>query len=144
MKNVKIVMAVAVVVVVLGLVLWGVAVPKQLDCQKKVETFLAGVLKGEVDKSYDEILTEWLKGAKPQEVQVLKSQTKATLDAHGKLLGYEFIKQQKYGDCIVRLVYVLKSELVPFTWEFYFYKTSSDWSLVNIKLSQEYELLADK
>lgn len=144
MKNIKIVKVVVVMVVVLGLVLCGVAVPKQSDCQKKAEMFLAGMLKGEIDKSYDEILPKWLKEAKPQEVQASKSQTKATLDTQGKLLDYEFIKQQQYGDCIVRLVYVLKSERVPFTWEFYFYKTSSDWSLVNIKLSQEYDLLADK
>jgi len=139
MRNIKIVM-----VIVLGLVLCGAAVFQKSDCKKKAEIFLAGVLEGEIDKSYDEILPEWLKEAKLQEVQVLKSQTKATLDAHGKLLGYEFIKQQKYGDCIVRLVYVLKSERVPFTLEFYFYKASSDWSFVNIKLSSEYDLLADK
>ena len=139
MKNVKIV-----TVVVLGLVLCGAAVPKQSDCRKKAEIFLAGLLKGEIDKSYDELIPEWLKEAKPQKVQVSKSQTKAILDVQGKLLDYEFIKQQKYGDCVVRLVYVLKSERVPFTWEFYFYKASSDWSLVNIKLSHEYDLLADK
>ncbi len=139
MKNIKIVM-----VVVLGLVLCGAAIFQKPDYQKRAEAFLAGVLEGEIDKSYDEILPEWLKEAKPQEVQVLKSQTKATLGAQGKLLGYEFIKQQKYGDCIIRLVYVLKSERVPFTLEFYFYKASSDWSFVNIKLSGEYDLLADK
>jgi hypothetical protein len=139
MKNVKIV-----TVVVLGLVLCGAAVFQKPDYQKKAEMFLAGVLKGEIDKSYDELLPGWLKEAKPQEVQVSKSQTKAILDVQGKLLDYEFIKQQKYGDCVVRLVYVLKSERVPFTWEFYFYKASSDWSLVNIKLSHEYDLLADK
>ena len=139
MKNIKIVM-----VIVLGLVLCSAAVPKKPDCKKTAETFLAGVLKGEIDKSYDEIIPEWLKEAKPQEVQVLKSQTKTTLDTRGKLLGYEFIKQQKYGDCLVRLVYVLKPERMPLTWEFYFYKASSDWSLVNIKFSDEYDLLADK
>lgn len=139
MKNVKIV-----AVVVLGLVLCGAAVSQKSDCQKKAEVFLAGVLKGEIDKSYDELLPEWLKEAKPQEVQVLKSQTKTTLDARGKLLDYEFIKQQKYGECIVRLVYILKSERMPSTVEFYFYKASSDWNLVNIKLSGEYDLLADK
>lgn len=143
MKNAKIAV-IAVMAVVLSLVLCGAAVFQKPDYQKKTETFLAGVLEGEIDKSYDEILPEWLKEVKPQEVQVLKSQTKTTLDAHGKLLGYEFIKQQKYGDCIVRLVYVLKSERAPFTLEFYFYKASSDWNFINIKLSSEYDLLADK
>ncbi|MDD5063803.1 MAG: hypothetical protein PHQ35_03455 [Phycisphaerae bacterium] len=143
MKNAKTVMVI-VMAAVLSLVLCGAAFPKKPDCKKTVETFLAGVLKGEIDKSYDEIIPESLKEAKPQEVQALKSQTKTTLDARGKLLGYEFVKQQQYGDCIVRLVYILKTEHMPITWEFYFYKASSDWILVNIKYSDEYDLLVDK
>jgi hypothetical protein len=141
MKNIKII-----TVVVLGLALCGAAVPEKSDCQKKAEIFLAGVLKGEIDKSYDEILPEWLKEVKPQEVQMLKAQTKTAVNIYGNLLDYEFIKQQRYGDCIVRIVYVLKSERMPFTWEFYFYKAKkvSNWELVNIKFSDEYDILADK
>jgi hypothetical protein len=139
MKNIKIV-----IVIVLGLVLCSAAIFPKTNCKKEVETFLGGLLKGQIDKSYDKLLPKWLKEAKQQEVQLLKSQTKTILDAHGKLLGYEFIKQQKYGDCITRLVYVLKSERMPLTWEFYFYKGSSDWGLVNIRYNDEYDLLADK
>jgi hypothetical protein len=148
MKKVKItktaVTVVAVTVVALNLVLCSAGFFEKSDCQIKAETFLSGMLKGEIDKSYDEILTKWLKEAKPQEVQVLKSQTERALETRGKLLGYEFIKQQKYGNCLVRMVYVIKSERVPFTFEFYFYKTPEGWSLVKIKLSDEYDLLADK
>ena len=50
MKNVKIVLA-----VLLGLVLCGAAVPKKADYKKKAETFLVGIIKGDVDKSYDEL-----------------------------------------------------------------------------------------
>ena len=133
-------------VVFLCLALCSAAVSQKEDYQKKTEKFLAGVLKGEIDKSYDEILSKWIVEAKPQEVQMLKAQTKTAVNMYGNLLDYEFIKQQKYGDCIVRLVYVLKSERMPFTWEFYFYKAKevSNWELVNIKFSDEYDLLADK
>lgn len=133
-------------VIFLCLTLCSAAVSQKEDYQKKAERFLAGVLKGEIDKPYDEILSKWIVEAKPQEVQMLKLQTKTAINMYGNLLDYEFIKQQKYGDCVVRLVYVLKSERMPFAWEFYFYKAKavSNWELVNIKFSDEYDLLADK
>ena len=133
-------------VIFLCLALCSAAVSQKEDYQKKAEKFLADVLKGEIDKSYNEILSKWIIEAKPQQVQMLKAQTKTAVNMYGNLLDYEFIKQQKYGDCIVRLVYVLKSERMPFTWEFYFYKAKevSNWELVNIKFSDEYDLLADK
>jgi hypothetical protein len=138
-KNAKIVLAVS-----LSLVLCSAAVPKKAVYQKKAEEFLTGVLKGEVEKSYDEIFPKWVVEAKPQQIQMVKMQTTSVINMHGKLLDYEFIKQQKYGDSVVRLVYVLKSKRMPFTWEFYFYKPVSDWHLVNIQFNDEFDLLANK
>ncbi len=138
-KNVKIAL-----VVLLGLVLCGGTVHQKSDCQKKTEKFLAGVLKGEVDKSYDELLLNTLMASKAQMVKMLKEQTRVGLNMYGELLGYEFIKQQQYGDSVVRLVYVLKCEQHPLTWEFHFYKAVSDWKLANIQFNDKFDLLSDK
>jgi hypothetical protein len=126
----------------LCLALCSAAVSRKTDCRQKAEKFLAGVLKGESDKAYDEIFLE----AKPQAMQMAKEQTKTGINMYGNLLGYEFIKQQKYGDCIIRLVYILKAEHIPLTWEFYFYKAkeASNWEPVKIKFNDEFDLLADK
>jgi len=139
MKTIKIVVA-----VFLGLVLCSAAVPEKVDYQTRAEIFLAGIIEKEVDKSYDELFSNSLIASKAQMVRLQKENTLTILNMYGELLSYDFIKQQKYGDSVVRLVYVLKCEQVPVIWEFYFYKPVSDWTLVNITFDTKYDLLADK
>jgi len=139
MRTIKIVVA-----VFLGLVLCSAAVPEKVDYQTRAEIFLAGIIEKEVDKSYDELFSNSLIASKAQMVKLQKENTWTILNMYGELLSYDFVKQQKYGDSVVRLVYVLKCEQVPVTWEFYFYKPVSDWTLVNIAFDTKYDLLADK
>ncbi len=139
MKTIKIVVA-----VFLGLVLCSAAVPEKVDYQTRAEIFLAGIIEKEVDKSYDELFSNSLIASKAQMVKLQKENTWTILNMYGELLSYDFVKQQKYGDSVVRLVYVLKCEQVPVIWEFYFYKPVSDWTLVNIAFDTKYDLLADK
>lgn len=139
MKTIKIVAA-----AFLGLVLCSAAAPEKTDYQIRAEIFLAGIIEKEVEKSYDELFSNSLIASKAQMVKLQKENTWTVLNTYGKLLGYEFIKQQKYGDSVVRLVYVLKFEQIPLIWEFYFYKPVSEWTLVNIAFDTKYDLLADK
>ena len=139
MRTIKIVVA-----VFLGLVLCSAAVPEKVDYQTRAEIFLAGIIEKEVDKSYDELFSNSLIASKAQMVKLQKENTWTILNMYGELLSYDFVKQQKYGDSVVRLVYVLKCEQVPVIWEFYFYKPVSDWTLVNIAFDTKYDLLADK
>ena len=139
MKTIKIV-----VVAFLGLVLCSAAVPEKTDYQTRADMFLAGIIDKEVDKSYDELFSNSLIASKAQMVKLQKENTWAVLNTYGELLSYEFVKQQEYGDSLVRLVYVLKCEQVPLIWEFYFYKPVSDWTLVNIAFDTKYDLLTDK
>jgi len=94
--------------------------------------------------SYDELFSNSLIASKAQMVRLQKENTLTILNMYGELLSYDFVKQQQYGDSVVRLVYVLKCEQVPVIWEFYFYKPVSDWTLVNIAFDTKYDLLADK
>lgn len=139
MKNVKIVL-----VVLLSLMLCSAAVPKKAGYKRKAETFLTGVVKGDVDKSYEELFANTVIATKKQAIQLVKEQTRTMFRLYGETIDYEFIKQQKYGDSIVRVVYIVKCEQLPVTYEFYFYKPVSDWKLINISVNDQYDLLADK
>ncbi len=69
---------------------------------------------------------------KPEESDILKQQTHDSLAANGKILGYELIKEERFGGSLVRLVYLLKSETIPTVWQFVFYKPKADWFLLGI------------
>ena len=139
MKTIKIVVA-----AFMGLVLCSAAVPEKDDYQTRAEMFVAGINEKEVDKSYDELFSNSLIASKEHMLKLQKENIWTILNMYSELLGYDFVKQQKYGDSVVRLVYVLKCEQVPVIWEFYFYKPVSDWTLVNIAFDTKYDLLADK
>jgi len=131
-------------VLFLGVVLCGAAVPQKTSYEKKIDKFLAGITKGEIEKSYDALFANTVIESKKQAVQALKGHTRTLINLHGKPKYSELIKQQNYGDSIVRLVYILKCENVPLIYEFYFYKATLDWKLVNVGVADELALLADK
>ena len=120
------------------------AVTKRASYKNIVESFMAGILRGEVDQSCDEIFLNSPIRESSEKVNLIKGQIKSGIGLYGKQLDYEFIKEQEYGNSIVRLVYISKAEKLPLTWEFYFYKASSDWKLINLTFNDRFDLLADK
>ena len=95
-----------------------------------IEGFFELIQKGQVNQAYDLLFTgSSIPASKPQAVQVLKTQTSSGLPLYGGVIGFEKIHEEKIGESIRRYVYVLKSELGPTAWEFYFYKPKTSWFL---------------
>jgi hypothetical protein len=69
---------------------------------------------------------------KPEESDMMKQQTRESITANGKILGYELIREEKFGGSLVRLVYLLKSETVPTVWQFVYYKPKAEWFLLGV------------
>jgi len=105
-------------------------------------TFFTTLIKGDISGSYEFLFRgSSIPIDKPQAVVLLKQQTQNALSLYGKILGYEFIKEEKFGSAIVRRLYVLKSEKGPIIWEFHFYKPKESWFLINVAFNDEYNLL---
>lgn len=49
----------------------------------------------------------------------------------GGSVGYEFIRSEKVGESLLKLVYIEKAEKQAIPWQFIFYKTASGWALSN-------------
>ena len=111
--------------------------PKQI-----VENFFDLVVKGQISNAYDLLfIGSSIPNDKPQAVSMLKQQTASGLQMYGKILGYEFISEEKFGTSIIRYVYVLKSEKGPTEWEFYFYNPKGSWFLANVTFNDQFTLL---
>ncbi len=113
--------------------------------KQKAETFLSSVKSGDVVAAYNRLfIGSSIPTDKPQAVTLLKQQTQAALPIYGKVIGYEFLLEEMFGDSVIRLVYLLKSEKHPTFWEFYFYKPKSEWFLSNILFNDQFQLLDKK
>ncbi len=51
----------------------------------------------------------------------------------GKPKGYEFIREQKVGESLVRHQYIARHERFAMRWNFVFYNTGSGWVLAEFK-----------
>jgi hypothetical protein len=110
-----------------------------------VEEFFAYVKEGKVSQGYDILFAgSGIPPMKPQAVDMLKTQTASGLPMYGKILGFEKIREEKFGISIIRLVYVLKSDKAPTIWEFYFYKPQASWFLGNVLMNDQFQLLGSK
>jgi hypothetical protein len=110
-----------------------------------VETFFGMIQKGQISQAYDQLLkNSSIPASKPQAVQLLKTQTQNAMTLYGTMLGFEKIYEEQMGKSVVRLVYLLKLDLVPTTWEFYFYKPKSVWFLASITFNDQFNGLESK
>lgn len=110
--------------------------------KEKADALFISLQKGDMSGGYDRLFFgSGISQSKPQMIDVIKLQTQNGLPLYGKILGYEFINEQKYGTSLVRLVYILKSEKFLTTWEFYFYKPKESWFLASIKFNDQFDLL---
>ncbi len=104
--------------------------------------FFKMVEAGKISEAYDQLFVgSQIPKQKPQAVDLLKRQTSSGLPLYGKILGHEKIREERIGKSIVRLVYILKSEQAPTTWEFYFYKPKNNWFLSNVIFNDQFQLL---
>lgn len=109
-----------------------------LGPRESCETFLTSIAKGDIPTAYDKLFEgSPLPAEKPQAVTLAKSQTAVALPLYGKILGFELVKEERYGSSIARFVYVLKSEKLPIEWEFYFYRPKDSWFLVNVSFNDQ-------
>lgn len=103
------------------------------------ETFFNGLKKGNVSRSYDELFVgSSIPSSQPQAVELLKKQTEMAVSLYGEVIGFELVHEERFGNSVVRLVYLLKSELHPTVWEFYFYRPRSEWILSNMKFNDQF------
>jgi hypothetical protein len=109
------------------------------------ETFFQMVGKGQISQAYDQLFeNSSIPTSKPQAVQLLKTQTQNALILYGNILGVEKIHEEKIGQSIIRLVYVLKLDVCPTAWQFYFYKPKNVWFLADITFNDQFNLLESK
>lgn len=46
---------------------------------------------------------------------------------YGKVIGHEFIQEEKIGDSLIKITHIVKFEKHPMRWTFFFYKGNDGW-----------------
>ena len=75
---------------------------------------------------------------KSAQVDVLKRQTEALLPVYGKALGFDLYRQDKYGEHLVRLLYVQRLEKHPLVWKFWVYNPGGAWQVNAVTFNDQF------
>ena len=59
----------------------------------------------------------------------------------GSSTGYEYIRTEKLGESVLRLLYVEKAERRALAWQFIFFKTPAGWGLSAMRSSNDINVL---
>ena len=102
-----------------------------------VESFLGLIGKGQVEPGFQALLAGSPITAQPAQVQNLKNQTQSAMSLYGKSLGYELYKEEKFGESLVRLVYIQRLEHHPLVWRFWVYRGSVDWQVNSVVFNDQ-------
>jgi len=70
-------------------------------------------------------------------VDRLKMQLPAMTQRFGKSIGHEFIREDKTGETLFRIVQIHRFERHPMRWVFYFYRSTDGWVLDSFKTDDE-------
>lgn len=108
------------------------------------DAFFTTLIGGQAATAYAKLLEGSNIKKDPKVVEKLRRDTELTQNSQGKYLAADFIREERFGTSVVRLVYVLKSERHATVWEFYFYKPKSAWILAQVQFNSEFHWLDAK
>jgi len=99
--------------------------------EKSAESFLERIIDEDIANAFNELVEgSQIIELQPQQISVTKSQLKAMLEIYGTPSSYEQICIREYSESLVSLIYMLKTDLVPITWNLTFYRARDEWSIV--------------
>ena len=113
------------------------------ELQTLVKEIMTDISKGETGKGLD-LMAPYL--VIPQnEFEVTKKQIliQAPLlqEQFGRSLSTEYIRTDKVGSSLIRVIYLQKYEKKVMSWTFYFYKPKDQWVLNAFKSDENLELI---
>lgn len=112
---------------------------------KQVESFFAEVSAGKVNESIDNLYaSNPAMQQKAQALILMKQQLASLAPLYGKIIGTENISNEEISPSIVRIVEVVKHDLHPVIWEFYFYKPTDKWIISQAMFVDQFQAVGAK
>lgn len=104
-----------------------------------VSAFFAEIEADRVDAAYEGLTAGTVVAERAEEAKQLRTQTQTALDAYGPSHGYDVVATERIGEFLERRTVLLRGELLPLRWKFYFYDAIGDgsWKLVDLRVDDD-------
>jgi hypothetical protein len=99
-----------------------------------IDEFFRALKAGQIDMAYESLVKVSLIADRPEDVATLKKRTRDALDNYGPISGYETLDDKVVGSSLLRRTCISLNSDLPLRWRFYFYKSESEWKLVDLRV----------
>ena len=107
----------------------------------RLNQFFGLVQEGKVKNAY-EALT---KGSKSiNDIAPLVKQTEAVIVGNGQIIDAELLRSTRVGKRLVRISYLTHGEIYPMQWNFYCYRSSGGWQVLDITVNNDLYAIFDE
>jgi len=107
----------------------------------RLSQFFELVQDGKVKSAY-EALT---KGSKSiNDIKPLVTQTEAVIVGNGQIIDAELLRSTRVGKRLVRISYLTHGEVYPMQWNFYCYRSSGGWQVLDITVNNDLYAIFDE
>jgi hypothetical protein len=85
------------------------------------------------------------KGSKSiNDIKPLVTQTEAVIAGNGQIIDAELLRSTRVGNRLVRISYLTHGKVYPMQWNFYCYRSSGGWQVLDITVNNDLYAIFDE
>lgn len=107
---------------------------KSLSPEEVLRLFFEDLKADKLDAAYQGLVKNTVLSERTGTTDQLKEKTRAALDHFGPVQGYEIVENLQVGDSLFRYTCVSLNEDVPMRWRFYFYRSGTQWKVIDLRV----------
>jgi hypothetical protein len=107
----------------------------------RLNQFFASVGEGKIPEAYKTLT----KGSKSIEnIDPLVVQTEAVIEGNGMIIDSELLRTTRVGKRLLRISYLTHGDIYPMQWNFYCYRSSAGWQVLDITVNNDLYAIFDE
>ncbi|MEW6357771.1 MAG: hypothetical protein AB1696_15670 [Planctomycetota bacterium] len=117
------------------------ALASKEECRALCDGVMKAIAGGQVGGGFAALRPYWVFSPKDfadYQIKTIQKMTSVT-PTYGKVVGWEFVRQDAAGESLLRLTYLHKFERHALGWVFIFYKPRDQWLLNEFRWDEELE-----
>jgi len=105
-----------------------------LEPTEILRQFFEDLQADKLDAAYQGLVKNTIISERTENIDQLKEKTRLALDSFGPVKGYEIVETLQVGDSLFRFTCLSLNEDVPMRWRFYFYRSGSQWKIIDLRV----------
>ena len=120
--------------VLLPVALYGEALKVDTPVRKQIDDFFVAIESHQIDAAYDQLTKDTKIAERADDIATLKSKTQQAVHLFGDVQGHEIVDVKNVGARLMRVTFLSLGKEFPLRWRFYYYRSSEDWKLIDIRV----------